>query len=110
MSVRTLPLIVLQLLTMGANCMRPPTMSASASKGKLLVIGGNGFVGSNVLKQLVAKGVPAISISRSGTTPKQLEKTAIADTVPSMGDRATPHKSGSCSASAVSGTCHKICN
>lgn len=38
-------------------------------------------MGSNVLKQLVAKGVPAISISRSGTTPKQLENEAWAKDV-----------------------------
>ena len=40
----------------------------------VVVIGGNGFVGTNVLKQLVKKGVPAVSISRSGTLPKQLAK------------------------------------
>ena len=39
----------------------------------VVVIGGNGFVGTNVLKQLVKKGVPAVSISRSGTLPKQNE-------------------------------------
>jgi hypothetical protein len=38
----------------------------------VVVFGGNGFVGSNVLKALVARGVPAVSVSRGGDPPPHL--------------------------------------
>jgi len=49
--------------------------------GKVVVFGGNGFVGSTVLKELCARSVPAASVSRQGTRPKHLDKATWASTV-----------------------------
>lgn len=38
----------------------------------VVVFGGNGFVGTNVLKALCARQIPAVSISRSGGRPQHL--------------------------------------
>mmetsp|Transcript_22922 Transcript_22922/g.26952 ORF Transcript_22922/g.26952 Transcript_22922/m.26952 type:complete len:239 (+) Transcript_22922:23-739(+) len=42
------------------------------ANAKVVVFGGNGFVGSNILKELCLKSIPAISVSRSGLKPKYL--------------------------------------
>ena len=47
----------------------------------VVVFGGNGFVGSHILKALVALGVPAVSVSRKGIVPKHLENEAWAQKV-----------------------------
>ncbi|KAJ1452056.1 hypothetical protein M885DRAFT_569130 [Pelagophyceae sp. CCMP2097] len=39
--------------------------------GRVVVFGGNGFVGAEVLRALVKRGVPAVSVSRGGLAPKQ---------------------------------------
>mmetsp|Transcript_3249 Transcript_3249/g.4502 ORF Transcript_3249/g.4502 Transcript_3249/m.4502 type:complete len:256 (-) Transcript_3249:39-806(-) len=39
---------------------------------KVVVYGGNGFVGSTIMKRLVERGVRAVSVSRSGQVPSQL--------------------------------------
>ena len=40
----------------------------------VVVFGGNGFVGTNILKVLVARGIPAVSVSRTGTAPTHLKE------------------------------------
>lgn len=42
------------------------TVSYDKSQHRLLVIGGNGFVGSNILQRAVQKGIEVRSLSRSG--------------------------------------------
>lgn len=42
------------------------TASYDKSKHRLLVIGGNGFVGSNILQRAVQKGIEVRSLSRTG--------------------------------------------
>jgi len=61
--------VLLLVHLMVASCLRVPTMSASGSKGKLLVIGGNGFVGREVCKAAVQAGFQVTSLSRRGTNP-----------------------------------------
>mmetsp|Transcript_92147 Transcript_92147/g.183548 ORF Transcript_92147/g.183548 Transcript_92147/m.183548 type:complete len:245 (+) Transcript_92147:73-807(+) len=39
----------------------------------VVVFGGNGFVGQNILKALVARGESVVSISRSGAVPKNAQ-------------------------------------
>lgn len=43
-------------------------------QSKICVFGGNGFVGSAILRGLVAKGLKPISFSRTGLVPKHFEK------------------------------------
>lgn len=43
-----------------------PIESKSVERKKLLVLGGNGYVGTHVCKEALAKGVPVASLSRSG--------------------------------------------
>ena len=43
-----------------------PIESKSGERKKLLVLGGNGYVGTHVCKEALAKGVPVASLSRSG--------------------------------------------
>ena len=42
---------------------------ADAGKGKLLVLGGTGFVGSTVAKLALDRGYEVVSLSRRGTPP-----------------------------------------
>ena len=53
----------------------------AATGGAVVVIGGSGFIGTHVLMQLVAKGVPTVSVSRSGAAPKHLDKASWAEKV-----------------------------
>jgi uncharacterized protein YbjT (DUF2867 family) len=48
---------------------------------KVIVFGGNGFVGSNVLKELFARSVSAVSVSRSGIKPNHFKSEAWAQSV-----------------------------
>lgn len=58
---------------------------------KVVVFGGNGFVGSNILKVLRARSVDAISVSRSGVKPKHLEgQSWAAEIAWTRGDALTP--------------------
>jgi uncharacterized protein YbjT (DUF2867 family) len=47
----------------------------------VVVFGGNGFVGQNILKALVAHGADAVSVSRSGDAPKNIENETWAKSV-----------------------------
>ena len=44
-----------------------------SNKLKIVIFGGNGFVGSKVAENLVELGVPTICVSRTGSKPKHLE-------------------------------------
>ena len=44
--------------------------SRVANKGKVIVFGGNGFVGSRVTRSLLDQGCQVVSISKSGSAPK----------------------------------------
>ena len=44
--------------------------SEKTEKGKFLVLGGTGFVGQQVCKQLVAQGHSVVTISRRGAAPQ----------------------------------------
>ena len=48
-----------------ASCMRPPPVAGK----RLLVVGGNGFVGREVCKNAVINGFSVTSLSRRGTNP-----------------------------------------
>lgn len=52
-----------------------------SSRSALLVIGGNGFVGSAVCAAAIARGVAVTSISRSGQRPSHLAGAAWSDSV-----------------------------
>jgi len=41
-------------------------MCTTSKKGKILILGGNGFVGSNVAKRAISKGYEVTSLSRRG--------------------------------------------
>lgn len=43
-----------------------PIESKSASRKKILVLGGNGYVGTHICKEALAKSIPVVSLSRSG--------------------------------------------
>lgn len=43
-----------------------PVENQSTDRTKVLVLGGNGYVGSHVCKEALGKGIPVMSLSRSG--------------------------------------------
>lgn len=45
-------------------------LSAQAAPGKVVVLGGSGFIGSRICEALVAQGAPVVSVSRSGSPPE----------------------------------------
>lgn len=51
---------------LGAQLRALSTQSYDKSKHRLLVIGGNGFVGSNILQRAVQKGIEVRSLNKSG--------------------------------------------
>lgn len=51
------------------TCGRADVRMQAASKGKLLVLGGTGFVGSTVTKLAISRGYDVVSMSRRGTPP-----------------------------------------
>lgn len=61
------------LRTRGAHCtaaqLRMASLGPAPDGTKVVVFGGNGFVGSRVAQQLVQSGAKVVSISRSGTLP-----------------------------------------
>jgi len=62
-----------------------------AGATKVVVFGGNGFVGSNILKVLRTRMAGAVSVSRSGLKPKHLEGQSWATEVEwTSGDALTP--------------------
>lgn len=49
--------------------------------GRVVVLGGNGFVGTRVLQHLSGLGVPAVSVSRTGAAPRHVRSQAWAQQV-----------------------------
>ncbi len=51
------------------------------NKSKIVLFGGNGFVGTAIARELIHQGVKAVCVSRSGAMPVHLEKTEWAHQV-----------------------------
>ncbi|CAM9983474.1 unnamed protein product [Discosporangium mesarthrocarpum] len=64
--------LALGLLTTGSTAFaRTVSASAAAPGTKIVVLGGNGFVGSRVCEILVSAGAEVVSVSRSGGLPSK---------------------------------------
>ena len=63
-------LAILSVCAMGLNLFGAKQSRQTPSKGKIVVFGGNGFVGSRVTRSLLDQGCSVVSISKSGSAPK----------------------------------------
>ena len=50
------------------------TLQESADNHPIIIFGGNGFVGTEIARQLTAQGIKAIAVSRKGTMPAHLQQ------------------------------------
>lgn len=60
-----------------SSALRMMLSNASSKKGKLLVLGGTGFLGQTICKRAVVEGYAVTSVSRRGVLPDMTPSSSI---------------------------------